>query len=98
MATTPSNREFETIPPGRRFFKADTVIDSKDNAVLIVKWIKAEGGGSLILAPVFESRRVRDLGKRDGLRKVSGTGLKRLVHTDVLAPGTAAGGSTPTGD
>lgn len=82
----------------KRFFKADTVIDSKDQAVLVVKQIKSEAGGTLILTPVYESRPVRELGKRDGLRKVSGAGLNRLSRTDVLSPGPAAGGRPPSGN
>ena len=83
---------------GQRFFKVDTVIDSKDQAVLVVKWIKAEAGGSLILAPVFESRPIEDLTARDGRRKISGKGLKRVTRADVGPPNTTAGGSTPPGD
>lgn len=80
-----------------RYFKGDTVIDSKDNSILVVKQILSERGGALILTPVYESRAVKDLGKRDGCRKVTGSGFRRLSHFDVSSPGTAAGGRAPSG-
>jgi hypothetical protein len=76
----------------RRFFKGDTVIDSKDKAVLVVKQIKAAGGGKIILTPVFETRPVRNLKARDGLKAISGSGLNRLVLVDARTPSAASGG------
>lgn len=75
-----------------RFFKGDSVIDSKDGSHLIVKQIKAAMGGQLILVPRFETRPVRLLSAKDGLRKVSGKGLTRLAVTNVRAPHSAIGG------
>jgi CRISPR-associated endonuclease Csn1 len=84
-----------TCPPAagvRRFYKSDTVIDNKDGSRLVVKQIKATDGGRLILTPVFETRPVRDLRARDGLKDISGSGLGRLVVADVVPPGAVAGG------
>lgn len=77
----------------KRFFKGDTVIDSKDGEALVVKQIKADGGGMLILTPIVETRPVRDLCAADGLRKISGKGLQRLDLGNVFSSGAAAGGA-----
>jgi CRISPR-associated endonuclease Csn1 len=77
----------------RRFFKSDTVIDSKDTNALVVRQIKAVGGGTLILTPVYESRPVRELKAIDGLKTVTGSALQRLVHANVVPSSITAGGS-----
>lgn len=88
-----ATRRYEPVPRHvRRFCKGDTVTDRKDGARLVVKQIKAVGGGKLILAPVFETRPVRELKASDGLRVVTGASLNRLVFADVLTPRTSTGG------
>jgi CRISPR-associated endonuclease Csn1 len=87
-------RRYEPVPRHiRRFCKGDTVTDRKHGDRLVVKQIKTAGGGMLILAPVFETRPVRELKASDGLRKISGASLNRLVLADVLTPRATAGGS-----
>jgi CRISPR-associated endonuclease Csn1 len=77
----------------RRFYKGDTVIDSKDGEAFVVRQIKADGGGMLMLTSVVETRPVRDLSASDGLRKISGKGLQRLSLANVISSGSTAGGS-----
>lgn len=77
-----------------RFYKGDTVTDTKDGTVLVVRQIKSAAGGLLVLTPAFETRPVRLLSASDGLKVISGAGLKRLVLTNVLTPGAFAGGAT----
>lgn len=77
----------------KRFFKGDTVIDSKDGQVFVVKQILTDSGGKLILVSAVETRAVDDLTAADGLRKVSGKGLQRLNFFNVCSSGAAAGGA-----
>ncbi len=61
-----------------RFYKGDTVEDTKDGKLLIVKQMKKIADSQLILMPVSEAREVEDVDASDGLRKVSGMQLYRL--------------------
>jgi len=82
-ARTLARRETDGV---RRFFKCDTVIDRKDGTTLVVKQIWPKSGGLLVLVPVYESRPVRNLTWDDGLRKIGGSDLNRLVLTNVIPP------------
>ncbi len=67
-------------PPGvRRFWKGDTVLDEKDGRQYLVRQIKAQGGGMLVITLATEAREVRDMNKADGARKISGRGLVALT-------------------
>lgn len=67
-----------------RIFKGDTVEDTNDGNVFILRQIKAENFGKLYLVPVTESREVRDMTSAHGLRTVSGSSIARLkIITDV---------------
>lgn len=61
-----------------RIFKGDTVEDTKDGNVFILRQIKAENFGKLYLVPITESREVRDMTSVQGLRTVSGSSIARL--------------------
>lgn len=76
----------------RRFFKGDSVIDTKDGSLLVVRQIKSVGKGKLILTPVFETRPVNDLKASDGLKTIAGSSLSRLEPANVVPPNTVAGG------
>ncbi|WP_295437247.1 type II CRISPR RNA-guided endonuclease Cas9 [uncultured Thiodictyon sp.] len=68
-----------TSSPGAcRFYKGDTVRDTKDGLIFVVGQIKSEGGGALILGRWMETRPVDKLNGANGYRKVSGKGLLRL--------------------
>lgn len=71
-----------------RFYKNDTVIDTEDNKIYIVKQIKAQSGGSLFMVPVTEAHEIsqmenisKDSGippKQQGRHIVSGPKIARL--------------------
>ncbi|WP_111657297.1 type II CRISPR RNA-guided endonuclease Cas9 [Isoalcanivorax indicus] len=58
-----------------RFYKSDTVENKNSGMRYVIHQIKAQGGGMLVMAPVTETRPVRDLDSKWGLKKVSGKGL-----------------------
>jgi CRISPR-associated endonuclease Csn1 len=61
-----------------RFYKNDTVLDTSNNKVYVVRQIRAQGGGMLVLSQATEAREVRDMSSAEGLRKLSGRALLRL--------------------
>jgi len=69
----------QPIPPNtKRFFKGDTVEDTKDGKHFIIKQMKAQNGGLFVLVPITETREVRDMASKDGLRTISGPALSRV--------------------
>lgn len=62
----------------RRFWKSDTVSDSKDAKQYLVRQIKSRGGGMLVLTPITEAREVRNMKSAEGLKTISGSGLASL--------------------
>lgn len=67
-------------PNTTRFFKGDTVIDTKDNKIFIIKSFKGESGGALILVEHTETREEREIKAGEGWRKVMGQQIKRIQH------------------
>ncbi len=61
-----------------RLFKGDTIEDTKDNKVFVLRQIKAQNNGKLFLVPVTEAREVSEMTKDQGLRTVSGAAIARL--------------------
>ena len=61
-----------------KMFKGDTVEDTKDNQKFVIRQIKAQSDGLLMLVPITEAREVRDLSSSQGLRTVSGASIARL--------------------
>lgn len=59
-----------------RFYKGDTVKLLSNQKRYIVKQIRATNGGTLFLVPIMETRPVRNLSAKDGLKTVS---LKKLI-------------------
>lgn len=82
----------------RRFFKGDTVIDSRDGEKYVVRQILSDSGGQLILVPATETRPADDLRKSDGRQKVGRRSLRFLESFDVGAPSTTSGGAAPPRD
>lgn len=70
-------KEKHSRPPEgvRRFWKGDTIKNCQDNSLYLVRQIKAQGGGMLVMTPATEAREVRDMKASDGLKKISGKGL-----------------------
>ncbi len=67
------------LPQGvLRFYKGDTVLDIRDGRHYLVRQIKAQSSGMLVLTPVTEAREVRDMNAAEGLRTVSGKALLQL--------------------
>ena len=65
-----------------RFYKGDTVEDTKDGKRVIIKQMKKIADSQLILMPVSEAREVEDVDSSEGLRKVSGMQIYRLRTTN----------------
>ena len=61
-----------------RFFKGDTIEDTLDNKVFVLRQIKAQNQGTLFLVPVTEAREVREMTSQQGLRTVTGSAIARL--------------------
>lgn len=61
-----------------RLFKGDTVEDTKDSQKFVIRQIRAQSDGLLMLVPITEAREVRDMTSRQGLRTVSGASIARL--------------------
>lgn len=61
-----------------RIYKGDTIFDSKSQKKFIVKQIKAQGGGMLVMTLITESRPVAKMSAKDGCQKPSGKGLTRF--------------------
>lgn len=67
------------VPQGvERIYKGDTVFDSKSQKKFIVKQIKAQGGGMLVMTLITESRPVAEMSAKDGRQQPSGKGLTRF--------------------
>jgi len=65
-------------PKGVRFFKGDTVLNASDEKRYVVRHIKAENGGGLVLTLHTETREVRHMGSDSGKIRVSGKNLSKL--------------------
>lgn len=75
-ATRNKNRP---APQGvERIYKGDTVIDTKSQKKFVVKQIKAQGGGMLVMTLITETRPVADMSAKDGRQQPSGNGLNRF--------------------
>lgn len=61
-----------------RIYKGDTVIDSKSQQRYVVRQIKAQGGGMLVMTLITETRPVADMSAKDGRQQPSGKGLARF--------------------
>ena len=62
-----------------RFYKGDTVKHLVSQKRYVIKQIKAMSGGTLVLIPVMETRPVKQLSAKDGLKNISLTKLISLV-------------------
>ncbi len=71
---TTTSSPVETV----RFFRSDTVMDSKNGKIYLVRQIKAQSGGMLIMAPITETLGVADLSSEYGLLTASGSALARF--------------------
>lgn len=73
------SRKREPSPTGvERFYKGDVVIDLKSQKKFVVKQIKAQGGGMLVLTLITETRPVAEMSAKDGRQQPSGNGLIRF--------------------
>lgn len=63
---------------GVRFFKGDTVLDARDEKRYVVRQIKADGGGSLVLTLHTETRGARHMNSASGKKLVSAKNLSKL--------------------
>lgn len=77
---------YEAMKSGRsetpnrvRFFKGDTVLDTRDEKRYVVRQIWAKGGGTLILTLHTETREVKDMGGDPGKKSVTGRILSELT-------------------
>ena len=61
-----------------RFFKSDTVMDSQSGKLYLVKQIKAQSGGMLVMAPITETLGVEKMTSEYGLQFPSGKSLARF--------------------
>jgi CRISPR-associated endonuclease Csn1 len=61
-----------------KIYKGDTVIDSKSQQKYVVRQIKAQGGGMLVMTLITETRPVADMSAKDGRQQPSGKGLARF--------------------
>ena len=59
-----------------RFYKGDTVKHLVSQKRYVIKQIKAMAGGTLVLIPIMETRPVKQLSAKDGLKNIS---LKKLI-------------------
>jgi len=64
----------------KRIYKGDTVIDPKSQKTFVVRQIKAQGGGMLVMTLITETRPVADMSAKDGRKQPSGNGLTRFKH------------------
>lgn len=62
------------------FCKGDTVFDTSTGARYVIRQIKAQAGGLLVMTPVVDARSVRDMSSAEGLKTISGSGLTKLTH------------------
>lgn len=62
------------------FCKGDTVVDTSTGQRYIIRQIKAQAGGMLVMTPIVDARAVRDMSSAEGLKKISGSGLVKLKH------------------
>jgi len=76
QATKPS---VETV----RFFRSDTVMDIQSERLYLVRQIKAQSGGMLVMAPITETLGVADMSSEYGLLTASGSALARFKVIDV---------------
>ncbi|MDO8413201.1 MAG: type II CRISPR RNA-guided endonuclease Cas9 [Gallionellaceae bacterium] len=61
-----------------RFFKSDTVMDSQSGKLYLVRQIKAQSGGMLVMAPITETLGVEKMSSDYGLQFPSGKSLARF--------------------
>ncbi|MEO8600534.1 MAG: hypothetical protein ABI656_11970 [bacterium] len=61
-----------------RIYKGDTLLDDKSQKKYVVRQIKAQGGGMLVMSQITETRPVAAMSAKDGLIKPSGRGLMRF--------------------
>lgn len=61
-----------------KIYKGDTVIDSKSRQRYVVRQIRAQGGGMLVMTLITETRPVADMSAKDGRQQPSGKGLARF--------------------
>jgi len=72
-------RQFaETSVETIRFFKSDTVMDNQSGKLYLVRQIKAQSGGMLVMAPITETLGVEKLTSEYGLQFPSGKSLARF--------------------
>jgi CRISPR-associated endonuclease Csn1 len=61
-----------------RFFRSDTVMDSQNERLYLVRQIKARDGGMLIMTPITETLGVADMSSKRGLLTAWGGALVRF--------------------
>lgn len=62
------------------FFKGDTVVDTGTKKSYLIRQIKAQAGGLLVMTPEVDAREVRDMSAAEGLKTISGKGLLKIQH------------------
>lgn len=76
-----ANEEKRSLKNGETiFFKGDTVVDTKTGKAYLIRQIKAQAGGLLVMTPEVDSREVRDMSSSEGLKTISGAGLLKVHH------------------
>jgi len=61
-----------------RIYKGDILTDNRSEKKYVVRQIKAQGGGMLVMCEITETRPVAAMSAKDGLIKPSGKGLMRF--------------------
>jgi CRISPR-associated endonuclease Csn1 len=64
------------------FFKGDTVVDTYTKKTYLIRQIKAQAGGLLVMTPAVDAREVRDMSATEGLKMISGKGLLKIQHKE----------------
>ncbi|MBA2658650.1 MAG: type II CRISPR RNA-guided endonuclease Cas9 [Nitrosospira sp.] len=61
-----------------RIYKGDTLFDDKTQKKYVVRQIKAQGGGMLVMSQITETRPIAAMSAKDGRLQPSGKGLARF--------------------
>ena len=69
----------QPVPPSTlRLFKGDSVSDTSTGRQYVIRQIRAQAGGLLVMTPIVDAREVRHMSAAEGLKTVSGRGLAKL--------------------
>lgn len=72
------NKGKSASPNTVRIYKGDTLFDPKSGKYFVVRQIKAQGGGMLVMTLITETRPVADMSAKDGRQQPSGNAVNRF--------------------